>query len=156
MKHTKGPWKYIGWDGQMEIRTEDNSELGIAFLGNREDGAIPNGKTRANARLIAAAPELLEACKAIGDAMLKTQGFVPNFLEQAINKAEAVKVDTNKGLKVVCCVKECKKVLREGPDDNVSHGYCEPCATKMLWKAGVSQEKITEFVNKHKETVVET
>lgn len=88
MKHTKGPWKFIGWDGQAEIRSSDNSETQIALLGNRGDGAIPNEKTRANAHLIAAAPELLEACKAIGDAMLETQGCMPNFLEQAIAKAE--------------------------------------------------------------------
>lgn len=63
MKHTRGPWKYIGWDGQMEIRTEDNKETGIAFLGDREDGAIPNGQTRANAHLIAASPDLLNLAK---------------------------------------------------------------------------------------------
>ena len=51
-----------------------------------------------------------------------------------------------KGLKVICC--ECKKVLTEGPDDNVSHGYCEGCSTKMLWLAGISQAEITNFVNK--------
>ena len=55
------------------------------------------------------------------------------------------------GLKVVCCIEECKKVLQEGPDDNVSHGYCEACSTKMLWLRGLSQEDLTEFINDHKE-----
>lgn len=60
-----------------------------------------------------------------------------------------------KGLKVVCCEKECKKVMQEGPDDNVSHGLCEACSTKMLWQAGVNQEEITDFINRHKEAAVE-
>lgn len=37
---------------------------------------------------VAQFPELLEACKAVYFAMMETQGFAPNFLEQAINKAE--------------------------------------------------------------------
>ena len=59
----------------------------------------------------------------------------------------------SKGLKVVCC--ECKKVLTEGPDDNVSHGYCPACSVKMLWQAGIDQTEITDFVNKREEIAVE-
>ena len=97
MKHTKGPWKYIGWDGQMEIRTEDNKETGIAFLGNTEDGAIPNAKTRANAHLIAAAPELLEALKRAKSFIDEVEAdsddlrIAPEYYDEifnAINKAE--------------------------------------------------------------------
>ena len=58
-------------------------------------------------------------------------------------------------LKVVCSVEECKKVLQEGPDDNVSHGYCEACSTKMLWQEGISQEELTEFIETHKEVNIE-
>ncbi len=61
-EHTKGPWKSIAWEGRMEIRSEDNSETGIAFLGRTEDGIIPSAKTRANAHLITASPKLLHAC----------------------------------------------------------------------------------------------
>lgn len=48
-------------------------------------------------------------------------------------------------LKVVCC--ECKKVMKEGPNDNVSHGQCRPCQDKFLWRAGLSQKELTEFIN---------
>ena len=65
-------------------------------------------------------------------------------------------MDNNTGLKVVCCVKECGKVLQEGPDDNVSHGYCEPCAAKFLWLDGSSQEEVTSFVNRREEVAIET
>ena len=60
-----------------------------------------------------------------------------------------------KKLKIVCCIKECRKVLQEGSDDNVSHTYCEPCAAKFLWLDGFSQKELTEFANRHKETAVE-
>ena len=58
VKHTKGPWKVgTGW----------------IYAGNKPKGArsiceipaYPWGNTEANARLIAAAPELLEACQAV-------------------------------------------------------------------------------------------
>ena len=62
-------------------------------------------------------------------------------------------MDNNTILKVICC--ECKKVLKEGPDDNVSHTYCEPCAAKFLWLDGLSQEELSKFANRHKEASVE-
>lgn len=58
-----------------------------------------------------------------------------------------------KGLKVMCC--ECKKVLTEGPDDNVSHGYCDPCSIKFLWMGGLSQEELTDVVSKREEVTIE-
>ena len=60
-----------------------------------------------------------------------------------------------KGLKVICC--ECKKVLTEGPEDNVSHGYCKSCQDKFLWQAGFNQKELTEFINERnqKEATVE-
>lgn len=53
------------------------------------------------------------------------------------------------GLKVICC--ECKIVLEPGSDDNVSHGYCQPCSTKMLWMNGLSETEVTGFVDMMKE-----
>ena len=64
-------------------------------------------------------------------------------------------MDTTTGLKVVCCIKECGKILQEGPNDNVSHGLCEACSTKMLWHAGLSQEELTDFIETHKEVAIE-
>ena len=96
MKHTKGPWKVINWSGRAEIRTGDNKRTGIAFLGNSEDGAIPTGETTANAKLVAAAPELLEACKYVvqyhrendsGEGELFGLDFVTTCIN-AIRKAE--------------------------------------------------------------------
>ena len=54
-------WEQIRWDGMIEIRDEEHNQ--IARLGQLQDGAIPNAETRANARLIAAAPELLNTVK---------------------------------------------------------------------------------------------
>lgn len=67
MKHTPGPWRveYFKW-----VRSEANGEQVCSGLGE-----IKYGRTNeeiellagANARLIAAAPDLLEACKTIRD-----------------------------------------------------------------------------------------
>lgn len=46
---TTGELIGIGWDGVIEIRKKDNTEVGIASLGSHEDGAIPTAKTRENA-----------------------------------------------------------------------------------------------------------
>ena len=46
----------------------------------------------------------------------------------------------------------CKKVMREGPEDNVTHGICEPCSIKMLWQEGVPEKDLTEFVEEMKDT----
>ena len=46
-------------------------------------------------------------------------------------------------LKVVCGI--CKKTTTPGPDDNVSHGECEPCSTKKMWLGGVPEAEITEL-----------
>ena len=47
-------------------------------------------------------------------------------------------------MKIVCCI--CKKVLRAGPDDKVSHGHCDPCSTKFLWLNGLEQNELTDFI----------
>ena len=61
MKHTKGPWEiiekkvYRPWKSEIEIRGQDNifiADIGIGYV-----------EAKANARLIAAAPDLLEACE---------------------------------------------------------------------------------------------
>ena len=43
-----------------------------------------------DARRIKTHPELLSACEAIKHAMMETQGFAPDFLTNAINKARGV------------------------------------------------------------------
>ncbi len=50
-KHTPGPWKYIAWHGQHGVHDAMDNDVCETFGEDAE----------ANARLIAAAPELLEA-----------------------------------------------------------------------------------------------
>jgi len=89
--HTKGPWSLVEWPYERECR---------AVLGS--DGISPAvvwggiAESEANASLIAAAPDLLEACKrALSIEQSVTQGqerelrdgFV-DLLRTAIAKAE--------------------------------------------------------------------
>ncbi len=74
-KRTIGSLENIPWDGSMEIRASDNSEMGVAYLGNVGDGAIPTGKTRDNARrfvaLWNAAEELNISTEAVKEGALQ-------------------------------------------------------------------------------------
>jgi len=83
-KHTPGPW---------EVRQAETGHTAVYPHGGREriaDIYCPldiNGNHAANARLIAAAPELLEACKSI----LKDYGYDSSIrlqLSEVIAKAE--------------------------------------------------------------------
>lgn len=77
-KHTPGPW----WVDEtsyehLEVLTDDHRQYVIATAADLRDYATGNdaidaitvaaldGESRANARLIAAAPDLLEACEAL-------------------------------------------------------------------------------------------
>ena len=51
-------------------------------------------------------------------------------------------------VKVVCSW--CKKVMKEGPEDRVSHGVCEECLEKHFPETGEEKSKeekeaVTEF-----------
>lgn len=63
MTHTQGPWSYIG-NGDVVAKSEK-------YCGGEKDIAsvflTVNDEDEANARLIAAAPELLEALKVLAD-----------------------------------------------------------------------------------------
>lgn len=65
-KHTPGPW-YI-YEGNpnwiMAVDPDDDTPWHVA---KTEPNAGPGDATPANARLIAAAPDLLEACQAVAD-----------------------------------------------------------------------------------------
>lgn len=58
-KHTQGPWRVL--QGHI-VETVCDEAMWVAQLG--VDDRITMSETFANARLIAAAPELLAACKA--------------------------------------------------------------------------------------------
>ena len=67
MSHTPGPWRIqeqIDKETGM-VHLSGHGWIGFAGVVVEMDGGIPSKKGRANARLIAAAPELLEACKAL-------------------------------------------------------------------------------------------
>ena len=95
MKHTNEPWKYYESLEAICIRRDHElkmvADFAKAMLGNREE-------ERANAHLIAAAPDLLEACKYVvryhrendsGEGELFGLDFVITCIN-VIRKAEGV------------------------------------------------------------------
>jgi hypothetical protein len=101
MKHTQAPWKI----GVVKYPKDDcfcvmanEGKIGIAMLGNVD---IKTNEKAANAFLISAAPELLEACKSASIAIkgllkmmaeVKHESFawkpIYEELQRAIKKAE--------------------------------------------------------------------
>ena len=68
-EHTPGPWKInnnVGRKGELGI-IADAAPCIIAIMGNAKEWPV---EAQANARLIAAAPALLEACKVVYDGSL--------------------------------------------------------------------------------------
>ena len=65
MKHTPGPWKATPWGSTISIDSPD--ETGVAFLNpmGNHDAGVPNSQDRANAHLIAAAPDMLDALELV-------------------------------------------------------------------------------------------
>ncbi len=98
MKHTPKPWE-IGRKSKMST-TVDNCCVATVFpKGNSKDhktniritmhGVEDCNEAEANAYLIAAAPELLGACKKVYKS-LTDRGEVNLILKQAIAKAEGI------------------------------------------------------------------
>lgn len=89
-KHTEGPWElsdigdYADFDGQSQIIIADDRRLAAIHVSDDE--------TKANARLIAAAPELLGACLfalgCIDGTERDYKDTLPRILKNAIAKAE--------------------------------------------------------------------
>ena len=98
MEHTPGPWKAQSWLITADRKT--NSRCG-AIASIVTTATMYEDKWDANARLIAAAPDLLEALKGTVQALYSANGFSEKKLfnsspyclkmvedaEQAINKA---------------------------------------------------------------------
>ena len=92
-KHTPGPWKF-----EFEVDSEcgcataivhfdaDNNQMLTCDCASKEE----QQELEANARLIAAAPELLEQLKLV-QAYLSTKGQVWTGIDAAIRKAEGTK-----------------------------------------------------------------
>lgn len=87
--HTPGPWKSVQINSKLQVW--DNDENVICQIHN-----IAPSENEANARLIASAPELLEALKTIQSVLngWNTEGKYINLIEHAksaIQKAEGAK-----------------------------------------------------------------
>ena len=92
MKPTNGPWSIIPW-GQ-DSRTAKDIKAVIGGKQNREIGRIIflDDEALANARLIAAAPDLLEAAK-IADATFQNEGRSCEFPPRAALRAAIAKAE---------------------------------------------------------------
>jgi len=67
MKHTPGPWRIISGDGENQRRIISNSQVCTVALVFSDPKKHKRGEpwNHANAHLIAAAPDLLEACESL-------------------------------------------------------------------------------------------
>ena len=86
-KHTPGPWTF---DNGIEFICTDTSSHGEWY----GDWAVARvnilkAEAKANARLIAAAPELLDALKLMRDAFLDTEGSHGTLEQTATDAADA-------------------------------------------------------------------
>jgi hypothetical protein len=68
--HTAGPWSVVG-DRIISKATYDTI-ASIGWPSNRSCTISDSGVTEANARLLAAAPELFDACAAVWSALADT------------------------------------------------------------------------------------
>jgi hypothetical protein len=64
-KHTPGPWEWLGEPGKSVLNAAKNKILDHEYYEGMWLGAYNDEIDQANARLIAAAPDLLESLKAI-------------------------------------------------------------------------------------------
>ncbi len=92
-EHTKGPWVALPEECDKPYIRIRGTQLGLRYkIANvitlTYDGVNPREaeETRANARLISAAPELLDALKRLSSSLLKKAEGVerPNALVQAL------------------------------------------------------------------------
>lgn len=75
-QHTQGPWKYDG-DGFDSVAAQDFGTEGYTVMTDdctpicEVDGVVDDEEAEANARLISAAPDLLEALKELTEEAFK-------------------------------------------------------------------------------------
>jgi len=96
-KHTPGPWKVAGGPSWEETEAcyhiVDSKKGWVAQLWNKyEEDFKSREESKANARLIAAAPEMLEALEKVKEYIEHSMNYgilagVPEFVESAIKKA---------------------------------------------------------------------
>jgi len=86
--HTKGKWKAEGWLIVKDVKTP---RLRYAIAETNLCDGISGNEAKANAHLIAAAPDLLAACKLAVSCMngYEEQKDWTHQIQEAIAKAEA-------------------------------------------------------------------
>lgn len=117
MKHTPGPWTIGDWNDSIggvvyrNIFGRGRRVSGVGVYGHKLDGSIagrkkkdggftktvPKDECDANAHLIAAAPELLEACEQAIDVFSPAATEVSNADYQAVLHAIADAIAKAKG-----------------------------------------------------------
>lgn len=94
-QHTPGPWLRTQGSGRFYIKTDDETSQSLAtvFSNKGDFGCISNPdyeKAKANARLIAAAPELLEACQTFSEWLRREdEGWVSANKDRSTPEGEA-------------------------------------------------------------------
>ena len=102
MTHTKGPWEVIGGT----VIHAEIEEIIVATV-PEENAVLRFNETRANARLIAAAPDLLEVLK----------NLVNNLPEPEIQLARSAWGNTNTGCVLAAREKAIKEVAKAERND---------------------------------------
>jgi hypothetical protein len=101
--HTEGPWRY-----QPPLGEGDHAVLSekITNFGNFYVAVVHGGKqAEANARLIAAAPELLEALKDIANTPLEVEGY--NSFNAVRGRFVSMKVRARAAIETIISSTEC-------------------------------------------------
>ncbi len=89
-KHAPGPWSFDGPRHNIHVRLATNPDVRVCFM-------TSDGPTRENARLIAAAPDLLEAAELLEKAEEAHANCeecdgegVPEFCEHCFGRSEFI------------------------------------------------------------------
>lgn len=99
-KHTAGPWKWFwsGPDSAIRLFTPDDKEIAITDKNNRN---ILNHKdfetNEANARLIAAAPEMLDTLQYVASYLLSSNDNA-DVIKMVEDARDVVKKATGEGM----------------------------------------------------------
>ena len=72
-QHTPGPWHYSGVSSLPRVRLGPDKDKTLGLLiADCQNCYLPEGQANANARLIAAAPDLLEMAEALREDIIST------------------------------------------------------------------------------------
>lgn len=93
LKHTPGPW-VVDPDSPTDISPADDLRLGIACISHADEAGgrwIFGEQSKANAKLIAAAPDLLQALVALHESLtqLNDSGDVGRMVADQVEIARA-------------------------------------------------------------------